>query len=133
MCMGTWSRSWWREMTGVNIQHRTSNIQQPMPGRTRTHWMLGVGCWVLDVSSVPAFFIAGCQLTTPFSLSAAAPTPEQTEFFEQEIRPVFAEHCYSCHSAQAEKVKGGLRLDTREALLKGGSSGPVIVPGDANA
>jgi mono/diheme cytochrome c family protein len=61
---------------------------------------------------------------------AAEPTADQTEFFEQKIRPVFAEHCYACHSEKAEKVKGGLRLDTREALLKGGSSGPIIVPGD---
>src|SRR6185369_7354029 len=46
---------------------------------------------------------------------------------------VLAEHCYSCHSDRAEKVKGGLRLDTRDALLKGGSSGAIIVPGDPDA
>ena len=65
--------------------------------------------------------------------AATSPTAEQTEFFESKIRPIFADHCYACHSAQAEKVKGGLRLDTREALLKGGSSGPVIVPGEPDA
>jgi len=64
---------------------------------------------------------------------AAPPTPEQTEFFENKIRPVFAEHCYSCHSEKAEKLKGGLRLDTRGGLLKGGNSGPVVVPGDPDA
>jgi len=64
---------------------------------------------------------------------AAEPTHEQTEFFEKKIRPVFAEHCYSCHSDKAEKVKGGLRLDSRAALLKGGDTGPVIVPGDPEA
>ncbi|HEU0037927.1 MAG TPA: c-type cytochrome domain-containing protein, partial [Verrucomicrobiae bacterium] len=67
------------------------------------------------------------------SAYAAEPTAEQVEFFEKRIRPIFAEHCYSCHSDKAEKVKGGLRLDTREALLKGGSSGAVIVPGDPDA
>jgi len=67
------------------------------------------------------------------SAYAAEPTAAQIEFFEKKIRPIFAEHCYSCHSDKAEKVKGGLRLDTREALLKGGSSGAVIVPGDPDA
>lgn len=65
--------------------------------------------------------------------AAAEPAAGQIEFFENKIRPVLAEHCYACHSDQAEKVKGGLRLDTREALVKGGTSGPVIVPGDAEA
>jgi len=64
---------------------------------------------------------------------AAEPTAEQIEFFENKIRPVLVEHCYACHSDKAEKVKGGLRLDTREGLLKGGTSGPVIVPGDVEA
>src|SRR6185436_4153457 len=57
-------------------------------------------------------------------------TPEQVEFFEKKIRPIFVERCYKCHSAQAEKVKGGLLLDSREGLLKGGDSGPAIVPGE---
>src|SRR6185436_11490441 len=57
-------------------------------------------------------------------------TPEQVEFFEKKIRPIFVERCYKCHSAQAEKVKGGLLLDSRDGLLKGGESGPAIVPGD---
>ncbi|MBI3851130.1 MAG: PSD1 domain-containing protein [Verrucomicrobia bacterium] len=52
------------------------------------------------------------------------------EFFEKRIRPLLVEHCYKCHSAQSEKVKGGLLLDTREGLLKGGDTGPAIVPGD---
>ena len=43
---------------------------------------------------------------------------------------MLANNCYKCHSAEAEKVKGGLLLDTREALLKGGDTGPAIVPGD---
>jgi hypothetical protein len=50
-------------------------------------------------------------------------------FFENRIRPILVEHCYSCHSAGAEKVRGALRLDTKEDFLKGGSDGPVVVPG----
>lgn len=52
-----------------------------------------------------------------------------TEFFENKVRPVLAEHCYSCHSQKAKKVRGGLLLDTRDGLRKGGDSGPAIVPG----
>ena len=48
---------------------------------------------------------------------------EQLEFFENNIRPIFAEHCYSAATVEkAEKLKGGLRLDTPEALLKGGAT-----------
>ncbi|MDW8221456.1 MAG: DUF1553 domain-containing protein [Gemmatales bacterium] len=52
------------------------------------------------------------------------------EFFEKKIRPVLVAECYQCHSAQAEKVRGHLRLDSRQAMLQGGSSGaPAVVPG----
>ncbi len=63
------------------------------------------------------------------SLALQAPDREGFDFFEKRIRPVLAEHCYTCHSAQAKRLKADLRLDTREGLLKGGASGPAIVPG----
>ncbi len=53
-------------------------------------------------------------------------------FFESRIRPVLAEHCYACHSANAEEVKGGLVLDSRQGLLVGGDSGAALVPGNAD-
>src|SRR5688572_15644116 len=62
--------------------------------------------------------------------SAFAGSDPGVDFFERRIRPVLVERCYECHSAQAEKLKGGLLLDTREGLLKGGDSGPAIVPGN---
>ena len=58
-----------------------------------------------------------------------APAPEGIAFFEKKIRPLLVERCYECHSAQSKKVKGGLLLDTRGGLLKGGDNGPAIVPG----
>jgi len=57
------------------------------------------------------------------------PTPAQVEFFENKVRPVLADNCYKCHSVSSEKLKGGLLLDSREGLLKGGNSGPAIVSG----
>jgi hypothetical protein len=52
------------------------------------------------------------------------------EFFEKRIRPVLAEHCYECHSAEAKKLKGKLRLDAREDILRGGETGPALIPGN---
>lgn len=61
--------------------------------------------------------------------AADPPGPEAEAFFETQIRPVFAEHCTTCHGP--EKQMMALRLDYRDGLLKGGESGPVIVPGDS--
>jgi len=52
------------------------------------------------------------------------------DFFEKEIRPLLHKHCYKCHSTEAEKLKGGLLLDSRRGWATGGDSGPAIVPGD---
>ncbi|HEX7901004.1 MAG TPA: PSD1 and planctomycete cytochrome C domain-containing protein [Planctomycetota bacterium] len=58
------------------------------------------------------------------------PSPEALEFFEKKIRPVLVERCYSCHSAEAKKLKGALRVDSRADILQGGDTGPSAVPGD---
>src|SRR5579872_1460021 len=65
--------------------------------------------------------------------SATATAADPTAFFEQKIRPVLVKECYSCHSTEAKKSKGGLLLDTRAGLLKGGESGPAPVPGKPDA
>jgi hypothetical protein len=52
------------------------------------------------------------------------------EFFEKQVRPILARRCYECHSGRAKELKGGLRLDSRDAILVGGDTGPAIVPGD---
>ena len=67
--------------------------------------------------------------TTASGAELPAPDAAGIEFFEKKIRPVFAEHCYKCHSAQAQELKGGLRLDYAAGVLRGGESGPAIVPG----
>jgi len=55
--------------------------------------------------------------------------PADLAFFEAKIRPVLSEQCYQCHSHTADRVKGGLMLDSRAGLLQGGNSGPAIVAG----
>src|SRR5438874_5760282 len=51
------------------------------------------------------------------------------EFFEKKVRPVLVEHCYKCHSHQAIKHRGGLYVDSRDGLRKGGDTAPAVVPG----
>ena len=70
-------------------------------------------------------------------LCAAIPTRAEEPsdgiaFFEKNIRPVLAERCVQCHGGTPGKAKGGLRLDSRAVLQKGGDSGPALVPGDPN-
>ena len=81
--------------------------------------------------------IASCALalsivSLPHILLAAAPPPglppKSADFYEAKIRPVLATNCYTCHT---NSQSGGLRVDSREALLKGGGRGPAIVPGNA--
>jgi len=81
---------------------------------------------------------AALVLVSPVARSTAAsatPAPEGVAFFEQKIRPVLLSACYECHAAEAKakgKLKGGLFLDTRTALLTGGDEGPAIIPGKAD-
>src|SRR5207237_802052 len=62
-------------------------------------------------------------------LAKAAVPPVDDEFFEKKVRPILVAKCASCHGP--EKQKGGLRLDSRAAMLKGGDTGPAVIPGDA--
>src|SRR5690349_8987808 len=82
-----------------------------------------------------AAFLRSCVLTLLAMCMAAtlvaqpAPNPPDVAFFEQKVRPLLVEQCYRCHSEQASAAKGGLRLDTRDAVLKGGGRGPALIPG----
>ena len=62
--------------------------------------------------------------TGPTGLAAQA----GSEFFEKRIRPVLIEHCYQCHSSEAKELKGGLRLDSRDGIRRGGKTGKAVVP-----
>ena len=73
--------------------------------------------------------LACVWLLVSVATAADEPSAEELDFFETRIRPVLVEHCYECHSAAAESPKGGLRVDLRETLKRGGDTGPSIVPG----
>ncbi|MFO0909082.1 MAG: DUF1549 domain-containing protein [Isosphaeraceae bacterium] len=82
----------------------------------------------------PGFWWVGLifWLNLPAS-SFAASDPDEIAFFEAKIRPVLVRECYACHAAGAKSIKGGLRLDSRAAVLAGGESGAVLVPGKPEA
>jgi hypothetical protein len=70
-------------------------------------------------------------LFLPIALAAqTAPSPDGIAFFEKNIRPLLAANCYGCHSSKLDKPMGGLLLDSRAGMMRGGKSGvAVIVPG----
>jgi mono/diheme cytochrome c family protein len=83
----------------------------------------------MNTSVTRPVLLTAFVLTFLGALSARALTPAEVTFFENNVRPLLDSKCYACHSARAERVKGGLRLDSREGVLTGGDNGPVIVPG----
>jgi mono/diheme cytochrome c family protein len=70
---------------------------------------------------------AAVSITGAVSAQQANPTPGSPEFYTQKVEPILDDNCYSCHE---EGQSGGLRLDSYQAILKGGGRGPAIVPGD---
>lgn len=74
-------------------------------------------------------------LLSPPQLLTGAETDQPTfsaadvEFFEKKIRPILVNRCYECHSADAKKLRGALRVDSRAGLLEGGDTDAAIVPG----
>src|SRR5262249_55018581 len=68
-------------------------------------------------------FVSGAEKTAP----AQKPTREEEEFFETQVRPMLVNHCIECHGAKQQEA--GLRLDTRDFMMKGSESAPVVVVG----
>src|SRR5437870_3347961 len=80
---------------------------------------------------IPTTVVVWCWfLSGMATVRAAEPavTPQQAEFFEKQVRPVLVENCFGCHGP--EKQKAGLRLDSRQSVLKGADDGPVVKSGD---
>jgi hypothetical protein len=74
------------------------------------------------LAAVP--LLLGVILAAPLAADDAG-----LEFFEKQVRPILVARCYECHSGSAKRLEGKLRLDSRAAALKGGDTGPAVVPG----
>lgn len=83
------------------------------------------------MNRLPCLFLALMGLHVPNSARGqTTPTDANAlEFFEKRVRPLLVTHCSSCHGSDPKKRKGGLDLSHREAILRGGDSGPAAVPG----
>jgi hypothetical protein len=89
----------------------------------------------LHREDVPTFQLTLRTVHPPLTLALAFTlcgvanlSAQDAAFFESRIRPALVKYCHECHSVESGKSKGGLRVDSREALLKGGESGPAVVP-----
>ncbi|MES2464392.1 MAG: DUF1549 domain-containing protein, partial [Armatimonadota bacterium] len=101
------------------MQRRCRSVQRFFSVRTAACGLtLGL---VVAVLASQRSAISDDAVNPPVSAEAAA-------YFESKVRPVLIDNCIGCHGADAQL--GGLRLDSRAALLKGGDSGPALVPGD---
>ncbi len=86
--------------------------------------------WSITLSFVTAMVLSLTCIATSRAQDDVAETAK-LQFFEKKIRPLLVNHCHECHAGREHK--GGLRLDSREALLTGGDSGAAMVPGDPDA
>ena len=92
---------------------------------------------MMNLNSLSGFALratpaAAILATAAAVYGAATPaiSPEQRDFFENKIRPIFANSCMECHSEEKGKTKGSFNMDSRESTLKGGETGPSLKPGD---
>src|SRR5688572_15768206 len=78
------------------------------------------------------FIVCFAALTACSSAAAQAPAFPRADldFFESKVRPLLSDRCFSCHSTQAKKTRGGLNLDSRTSILKGGDTGPAALAGN---
>ena len=71
-----------------------------------------------------------CALSADAAVPPSKPSAADLAFYEQTVKPILAGACFECHSHETKKFKGGLALDSTAAILKGGDTGPALVPGD---
>ena len=123
------------------IHYDDPDLKMPPRGKLADSDILAIEAWIKSataatvpsVSAKPAVETAAkpAPVATPPPAEPAPVvdaqiSPEQEKFFETQIRPVLTKNCYACHTNLSS---GGLRLDSRDAMLKGGKDGVVVVPG----
>ncbi len=110
----------------IQAVRQTGDLKMPPKGAKLTDGEIdALVAWVQSGAPIPADAAAKPVVATLTSAEAA--TPAATEFFETKIRPIFANDCGECHQAGSA---AGLQITSRASLLKGGNSGPALVPGD---
>ena len=106
---------------------------EPPPNELRVKTYTSKAAWgrgFREIRRLLLFLILALMLAVAVRAAEVATAPEGIEFFEKKIRPLLVERCYKCHSAASEKLKGGLRLDSREGMIRGGETRSALIPGD---
>ncbi len=125
----------------VEAIQQTGDLKMPKGGHLQPDEINDIVNWIkmgapwseaaTPAAAAPLTMTANTAASTPSVGPAAAPalvpTPVGSEFFENKIRPILANNCFTCHTTSQ---MAGLRLDSKAAILKGGETGPAIVPGD---
>lgn len=139
-----------RSITSMNIRHNSELALASMLTATLlTLWDYSAAAALIDTPVEPPMeenasnemsqemsqeMTGEMSEATPDEGSANAQlSADELKFFESEIRPILISNCYGCHSISAGKSKGGLRLDTRASIRRGGKSGPAVVVGDIDS
>lgn len=97
--------------------------------RLRKRLAIALNAWPISIRT----FVCPCICLIAMAQAAWPADTDEASFFREKIEPVLKAQCYDCHSSRAEKLQGGLQLDSRAALLRGGESGPAIVRGKSQA
>ena len=103
------------------VRQTDPDLKMPKGGKLKPEEVSALEDWVKMGAPWPDASSAKVAQGPVTAASGAA------EFFETQVRPIFANNCYACHTVTATS---GLQVDSLQALLKGGSRGPAIVPGD---
>ena len=85
--------------------------------------------WVFRLRTLVTGISAAAALSGAVAVRASDATRKDTELFEKQVRPLLAQRCFKCHSAESKPPKGAFRLDEPALLLKGGRRGPPIAAG----
>ena len=102
-----------------------NDVDMKLMGKSATGWILSASAGVAFAGMV---LTAGGQQKKDVLPKPPLATAQDTEFFETKVRPLLFEKCFGCHGKTAQQ--GGLRLDSLVAVLRGGGSGPAVIPGD---
>jgi hypothetical protein len=84
-------------------------------------------CLVLRASCFVLPLFAACMLT------GVSRGDDAKSLFEKSVRPLLERKCFECHSSKSDELKGNLKLETVEQILKGGDQGPAVVAGDKDS
>ena len=106
----------------IEAVRQTGSLKMPLNGKLEDQQVADLVAWI----KMGAPWDAADAMAASANASATPNTPGE-DYFETNVRPIFANICSNCHGDMATS---GLRVDSREALLKGGSRGPAIVPND---